>query len=227
LFFLTYLGNNLNCDFPKYGIGGIIRVMEEGGRVLYSDNGYSVSSNLYAEPGKKYFLDMDLKLTNGAVRSYHAETVMMKTPPIDSISYVIRRGEAGKSDEFVPLLWFEDDPDQKNYYLFKIVGNKDRVWQYSVLSDEFLPAHVRGLSVDDGATVAKGLEFYPHIGETVTVKMYSVTYETYKFYKALIAQFNNDGGAFSQAPATPPGNIKGAIGLFRAMEGSSASILIK
>jgi hypothetical protein len=55
--------------------------------------------------------------------------------------------------------------------------------------------------------------------------MYSVDRKTYHFYKALIDQFNNDGGAFSPTPATPDGNISGnAIGIFRALEKKTAEV---
>jgi len=50
----------------------------------------------------------------------------------------------------------------------------------------------------------------------------------YDFYKSLIDQFGNDGGAYSPTPATAKtakGNISGnGIGLLRALEDSSASV---
>jgi hypothetical protein len=55
--------------------------------------------------------------------------------------------------------------------------------------------------------------------------MYSVTKEIYEFYKALLNQFNNDGGAYAPTPTQPQGNITGgAIGLFRAYDESSAEV---
>lgn len=84
--------------------------------------------------------------------------------------------------------------------------------------------------MDDGATVAKYANFYPHAsrGEEVEVQMFSVDEITYKFYKSLLSQFNNDGGAYYPSPSSPPGNISnGAIGLFRATQLSYARVLYK
>jgi hypothetical protein len=102
-----------------------------------------------------------------------------------------------------------------------------RVWSYSLIQDTFLPEEVTGLSIDDGASIAKYAEFYPTPDPNygAEVKMHSVDAVTYYFYKALIDQFNNDGGAYTPTPATPKGNITGdAVGLFRALHKSSASV---
>lgn len=178
-------------------------------------------------PGNEYVLSVEVNYS-GNVQYYQARTTMLSTPPIDSISYTIRKGDVGKNDNLVPLISFVDPPE-KNYYLFQLchlsgagassVCSNNRVWSYSLIDDTFLPAEVKNLSIDDGASIAKYAEFYPAPGQDAgaEVKMFSVNKTTYLFYKALIEQFNNDGGAYSPTPATPQGNIPGAIGLFRAV----------
>jgi hypothetical protein len=134
----------------------------------------------------------------------------------------------------VPLISFRE-PGEENFYLFQlcyisggwVYCGHGRVWSYSLIADTFLPEEVRGLSIDDGATIAKYAEFYPppEPNSGVQVRMYSVDRRTYDFYKALISQFDNDGGAYAPTPAMPKGNISGnGIGLFRALEESSASV---
>jgi hypothetical protein len=198
-----------------------------------------ITPNIIGTPGERFSLDIEITYNNQTTH-YHSETVMLQTPVIDSMSYVIRTGDIGKSDDFVPLIYFKEPQDQKNYYLFRLCqsskrrpnlpcGANNRVWSYSLMRDDFLPAFVSGLSIDDGATVAKYADFYPEVySDTgVQVRMYSVTRETYEFYKALLDQFNNDGGAYSPTPATPPGNIRGgAIGLFRAVHESTGSVYL-
>jgi hypothetical protein len=187
-------------------------------------------------PGHQYALTIEISY-DGTKRMYSSESYMHATPMIEKIEYEIRPGDVGKSDDFVPLISFTDPPDEDNYYLFQVChayqggtsycGN-NRVWSYSVLSDELLPEHVSGLSVDAGATVAKYAAFYPdaYPGNGAEVRMYSVHREVYNFYKALLAQFDNDGGAYSPTPATPKGNIKGdkVIGLFRAVQESRGAV---
>ena len=90
-----------------------------------------------------------------------------------------------------------------------------------------MPESVKGLSIDNGATVAKYAQFYPSpgAGVGVIVKMYSIDKLTYFYYKNLLDQFTNDGGAYSPMPSSPKGNISGdALGIFRALQESSATV---
>jgi hypothetical protein len=188
--------------------------------------------SLIGQPGKSYSLNIDITYANKTT-SYTSETTMHHTPAITKIDYEIRKGDVGKEDNFVPLIYFTEPQNQENYYLFNLCeinwnyascnDGGGRVWPYSIISDVFLPEFVEGLSIDDGASVAKYAEFYPRGG--AKIRMFSITKETYEYYKALLNQFNNDGGSYSPTPATPPSNISnGAIGIFRALHESSASI---
>ena len=59
-------------------------------------------------------------------------------------------------------------------------------------------------------------------GDSVYVALSSLTQNAYEFYKILLQQFKNDGGAYQPAPGSPPTNMSnGALGYFRA---SSISI---
>jgi hypothetical protein len=229
----------------EFLVTGLITIMEEDGPTYnYPLRMHDKKSHvtipmpeIRGVPGKEYSLEIQISYKNETT-SYTAETFMPDTPLINSISYVIRKGDIGKEDNFVPLINFNEPQGQKNYYVFKLCqaypngersiycGNS-RAWPYSIMNDDFLPPVVRGLSIDDGATVAKYAEFYPHVyfGVGAEVRMYAVTEETYNFYKALLEQFNNDGGAFSPTPTTPRGNLTGgAIGIFRACDESSAEV---
>jgi len=189
-------------------------------------------------PGVKYFMDIEINY-NQKTSLYHAETRMIKTPPISWVSYVIRTGQLFKEDAFVPLISFHEPQHVDNYYLFFLCElSRKSTTDYcsagitvsSVIQDDFLPEYVEGLSVDDGASILKYRDFYPHVTDGVgaRVTMSSVTRETYEFYKASLDQFYNDGGAYSPTPSTPGGNISGgAIGLFRAQDSSVGEIYLE
>jgi hypothetical protein len=103
--------------------------------------------------------------------------------------------------------------------------NSSRVWGYSIINDEYLTEKVNGMRIDDGQS-SDGRDFY-HIspGDEVEVFMESLTEEAYEYYRIVISQFGSDGGAFSQAPASPVGNISnGALGLFRTSAVSSKKV---
>lgn len=90
-------------------------------------------------------------------------------------------------------------------------------WDFSVLSDTFLEPYVSGLNVSLGAN-PRGIE-YPIYweGASIYIGLSSLTKESYNYYKALLDQFDNNGGAYKPTPASPPGNISnGGLGLFRA-----------
>ena len=195
----------------------------------------SVRPDFTGIPGYSYTLDIDIRY-NYISSHYRAETRMLATPPIDSISYYLYT-KPGKYAQVVPQIYFLEPKDEKNYYLFQLCSSyRDGYsqpyhcsgwgWNYSVLSDEFLPEQVKGLTIDDGASHIKYMEHYPPFDYNlaVRVQMYTIDYTTFVFYKGLTEQFNNDGGAFSPTPATPRGNIKGAVGLFRALHHSSREI---
>jgi len=192
-----------------------------------------IKPNIQAVPGYDYSIEVRVDYEN-KVETYSAKTTALPTPEIEDISYVIRRGDIGKSDNMVPRISFTD-PAVKNFYLFQLCSiyrgsitcGNSRVWSYSLIADTFLPEHVKGLSIDDGASIAKYAEFYPPPEPDfgAQVKMYSVDEVTYDFYKSLIDQFNNDGGAYSPTPSTVKGNFTGnSIGLFRAVQESSAIV---
>ena len=241
-------GDAVRCE-PRtfsgpYRVNGLVRIIENYGartielpfRMNDKEGMILVKPDVTGIPGYKYELEVEIDY-DGSREYYSASTDMLSTPRITNITYEIRKGDIGKNDDFVPLISFAD-PAEENFYLFQLCSidltraycGNSRVWSYSIIADTFLPSAVQGLSIDDGASIARYAEFYPapEVGAGAQVRMYSVDGLTYDFYKSLIDQFNNDGGAYSPNPAMPKGNISGnGIGLFRALEESSASVYFK
>lgn len=238
-------GDNAKCEpgtfSGPYKVNGLVRIIENNGartielpfKMNDKEGMILVKPEITGTPGYKYELEVEMDY-DGAREYYSASTEMLPTPQITNITYEIRKGDVGKNDNLVPLISFTD-PAEENFYLFQLCSidlnrvycGNSRVWSYSIIADTFLPSAVQGLSIDDGASIAKYAEFYPapEVDAGVQVRMYSVNRLIYDFYKSLIDQFNNDGGAYSPTPAMPKGNISGnGIGLFRALEESSASV---
>jgi hypothetical protein len=55
---------------------------------------------------------------------------MPALPVVDSVSFQYTQGETGKSDYYVPRLYFRDTPGVKNYYLFNTANSMAEVWYY-------------------------------------------------------------------------------------------------
>jgi len=65
-------------------------------------------------------------------------------------------------------------------------------------------------------------------GDSIHVTMSSLSSNAYNYYKNLIEQFENDGGAYKPTPASPPTNISnGGLGFFRASSVVEAKTIIK
>jgi len=166
-------------------------------------------------PGHTYALT--IKWQN---KEYHAESYMPPVPPLDSVQFNFTKGAIGKSDYNIPLLFFKEPQNERNYYLF-ITPGSNRVWPYSILSDEYLNDYVNGLDVCKGVSPDYWMTAYPYVSDgrlfyDYFIEMHSLTKEGYEYYKALIQQFKTDGGGYSPSPASPPTNLdNGALGFFR------------
>lgn len=227
-----------------YRVTGTVVIEEESGEVhtypmqMHDRKGFTyIALGFGGSPGERYTLTIEVMYDN-ETRRYTAATRMLETPPIDAMDFEIREGDIGKDDEFVPLISFREPQDEKNFYLFKLCESysesyrfcsSSSVWHYSVISDEFLPENVSGLSIDDGGSVVRYTQFYPPLYEDVGARvfMFSVERETYEFYKALLDQFDNDGGTFSSQPSMVHGNISGGgFGIFKAIDESTGVVYL-
>ena len=173
--------------------------------------GYYETTKLKGIAGHTYTLTIKWQGTE-----YHAVSYMPPLTKLDSVQFNFTKGDVGKEDYNIPLLYFKEPQDERNYYLF-ITPGKNSVWPYSVLSDEFLKSYVNGLDVCKGISPDYWITDYPDANLSYYfIEMHSLTKEGYDYYKALLQQFSTDGGAYSPTPSTPPGNIDhGALGFFK------------
>ena len=190
--------------------------------IVFSYNsGFYKTSRLKGIAGRTYYLKI---IAEG--KEYRASAYMPPVPEIDSLGYYLKKTEMeGKWDTYVPLLYFKEPQGIKNYYLIQLrddihlrIFNSNVLWQCSILSDEFLKPYVNGLNVSLGAT-PRGINSLPiySADDSIYVALSSLTKESYNYYKALLDQFENDGGTYKPTPASPQGNISnGGLGLFRA-----------
>ena len=194
------------------------------------DRGFYKTNSIVGIPNRRYKLAV---IVND--NEYVAYDYMMEVPSIDSLGYSAKISEAGGESYIIPKVYFKEPQDQDNYYLFEFLVNYDYrfqicndIWRYSVLSDEYLESYVNGLHIDDGAS-SDGFEYYPfYPGDTIRVRMSSLSSKAYNYFENLIGQFVTDGGAYKPTPASPPTNLSnGALGFFRASAVTNESRLIE
>lgn len=183
------------------------------------NRGFYKTQHLVGIPGRTYSLKV---LSEG--KEYQASAFMPTVPNIDSVGFRRMFLEKDKAPIVTPLLYFSEPQGIKNHYLIQLnddisirTYSANTLWVFSILSDEFLQPYVNGLNISQGET-PRSIE-YPIFweGDSFYIALSSLTQNAYEFYKILLQQFKNDGGAYQPSPGSPPTNMSnGALGYFRA-----------
>lgn len=185
----------------------------------FNHRGFYKTSRLKGISGHTYFVKI---IHNDKI--YESSAYMPPVPEIDSIGYFKKIMEKDGQEFFIPLLYFKEPQMMDNYYLIQLSddvslrsGYGSSNWPFSILSDNFLAPYVSGLNISLG-TNPRGIEYPFYMeGDSIYLALSSLTKEGFNYYKALLEQFANDGGAYKPTPASPIGNISnGGLGLFRA-----------
>lgn len=192
-------------------------------------HGYYKTSKLKGIPSHTYVLK--IKVWG---KEFEASAYMPPVPEIDSLRYSMKIAEKDGAQYYVPLLNFKEPQGTQDYYLVQLKNEfspylvvNTAIWQYSIFSDILMNPYVSNLNISLG-TNPRGIT-YPiyHEGDSIYVALSSLTKEGYYYYKAILEQFENDGGAYKPTPTSPPGNIRnGGLGLFRASAVSEKKIKI-
>jgi len=173
---------------------------------FHTYGGYYRTRHIQGVPNRTYSLYVKV-----AGNEYRAESYMQEVPEIDTARQI--RTTEGEDFESFFALFFNEDTVHKNYYLVDVSQPQYypyHLGHYAVYDDVLLDSYVNGLYTSP-------LIYHDISGMTMTVRLSSLDKNAYQFYKASLKQYNDDGGIYSQAPATPPTNISGnALGIFRA-----------
>ena len=153
------------------------------------------------------------------------DSVLLKKDPVADPS-----GISG----LAAFAYFKEPRDEINYYLLQLNepfnSGYDQARQYNyeggsifpfyVFDDKTLPAYVEGMEVLTLLAYSISSRLGPYWiirGDSVQVRLSSLTRNTYEYFSALSKQFLDDGNAYKPGPASAVGNISGgALGLFWA-----------
>lgn len=189
---------------------------------------YKAPEGFKAVVGETYTLDVKVEDMH-----YTAMSKVLKTPEITNIDVRKQKLEIQKEESMVPFISFTDvDEDKTNYYISQLflmnqeninggLYSHSRLWGYSIFDDALLNPKVEDFMLSFG-TASDHSAWYPEFTNELKVKLMSINKETYDYYKVLISQIKNEGGMYSQSPASPISNIKGgALGYFMTLNISS------
>jgi len=149
---------------------------------------------------------------------FTAISSMPNSVEIDSIgAYVLPFGPPNPDLFFTPIIFFTDNPNEKNYYRYRVSVNGENITELFYQGDDG----------QDGEQM-----IYPFFRvrvskkDTITIQLLSIDKDSYDYYRVLSQ--NIGGGGFSAAPGNPNTNIQGdAIGIFTAQYVSEKTIIVK
>jgi len=181
--------------------------------------GFYRTNNILGLSGRTYTLTVKWQ-----GQEYKATSYMPSLPKIDSLSYqIITKSWIGVY--LYSIVYFRINLNENSYFLF---SNRADYWSggensYSLSDYKINNINQYGYKVnwnktDNNPNLSYLLNYlYSYQKDTMVVYMYSITEEAYNLHDALLKSINNDGGAYSQAPATAPSNFSNnALGFFQA-----------
>lgn len=149
---------------------------------------------------------------------FNATSLMPNRVEIDSIgAYVLPFGPPNPEKFLTPIVFFNDLPNEKNYYRYRLFVNGAQITDLYFQADDGQDGEQMVYPFFNVAVVSN---------DTLTIQLLSIDEESYDYYKVL--NQNIGGGGFSAAPGNPNTNIKGdAIGVFTSQMVSSRTIIVK
>ncbi|MEZ5145619.1 MAG: DUF4249 domain-containing protein [Bacteroidales bacterium] len=187
---------------------------------------YETGADFHGEIGVTYDLNIELEQAIGEHKSYNASGKIMSIGVIDSI-----RVEYNDNWDIYEVQIFALEPPSTDFYMFEIYKNGDlltdsinKVW----ISDDryFNGNYTQGALV--GVLDPENTRENPEPGDTITLKMSSITKDYYDFILQVQDQtFQYRNPLFSGPPANVLTNVENAHGFFATYSTTYSSTIFK
>jgi hypothetical protein len=217
---------------PDPTVSGATVSITDGDTMFYLNEKPRETGDYYTDPevkgvaGKTYTLNITLPQAIAGQRDYTASCLMEPIGTIDSIGFHHNDRWDGWEIQV-----YARDPLTTDFYMFDIIKNgillTDTLSERLVVNDLLYNGQYT-----NGATVGYLSNKHPdeqlHDGDTVTVKMASITEDYANFIWQAQMESGYSNPLFGGPPANVKGNISnGAIGFFAAYSTTSASKVYK
>lgn len=143
---------------------------------------------------------------------YTATEKLIDVPEIESISQT-NEGGIFFGNQVEVTFYFQDNPNEDNYYLIKFQPEFTPLPSYSVLSDRFFQGNQMFGRYSDEDLAS---------GQNLGITLYGISEQYYNYMSILLGLTGGGGGPFQTPPATVRGNIVNetnfnnfALGYFR------------
>lgn len=154
--------------------------------------------------------------------TYIAEETMIPVVDIDEVSQA-RVG--GFNDDALEVdIYFNDPPNEENFYLFRFEEEGDLLPELLAIPDEFTDGNRMKVFFEKEEDEDTGQEeFEP--GDIAHIKFYGISKQYFNYMDLLIDQYENAENPFGTVPATLKGNVVNpsnpenyAFGYFRLVQ---------
>jgi hypothetical protein len=186
---------------------------------------YISSGEIVGKAGKTYSLsisgvDID---GDGIEESYSASSYL---PPVTSPDSIVMVYDEDW-EIWKVLLYAADNPETKDYYLFRIYKNgtlmSDNLSEFGVISDKFFDGGIADGIWVQSIDAGQNNDLF-EVGDVITLQMCGITEEYYHFVESVQREGWLRYPLFSGPPANAKGNItNGALGFFAAFSAKYAS----
>lgn len=181
---------------------------------------YKPASDFKGEVGRTYLLRI---LVDG--QTYTATSTLQAVAALDKMSFAYSDGqhdELGRMEGYYLSISFQEIPGVKNYYKLDILLSgalyQKNAGDILILDDKLYD----GSYLDEVGLPTKFAR-----GDSLHIRLLSLSPEAYHFYEALAHQ-HRQGGLFGRNPANLPTNLSnGAVGFFSASSISARSALVE
>lgn len=183
------------------------------------NSGEYFCSNFIPEINQVYTLTV---IVNG--ETYTASETLKEVPTIDSVSQNNEGGFTG--DEIEVKFFYDDVPNENNFYLIQFNTSITSLPEYDVISDEFFQGNqMFGLYTNENLEA----------GNDVIFTLHGISETYYNYMNILLGVAANNGGSpFQTPPATVRGNIINqtnfenyALGYFRLSETDTSTYTVE
>ena len=179
------------------------------------EDGFYRTEDVVFKSGVTYNLSVSVE-----TEKYESSSKLNQVVLIDSLKYYFDEGFVFLDAGYIVKIYFNDPPDENNYYRIKVFENDTLrnntedlfVFDDRLIDGQSLEVNMRGVIFD--------------LGDTVSIQLVSLDEGAYEYLKTFQELINVNAG--SAAPANPTSNItNGALGYFSAWSADEKTVIIE
>ena len=207
-------------------------------RYMTHGRGFYQTTKLQGKPGHTYYLEVQI-----GDSIFRSSAYMPPVPELERLEWVKDTTVSPYPNSGpVPVAWFKDPPNEKNYYAFymnwlinayrydhalPVAYHRTLAWEELYwFDDKFLKADVNRVAVlqlpfetwHEEPFTPIGYYNYRYIPPfPIQIRLHSLTKEVYEYFNTAFKQLDVNGKIYKPTPISVHGNISsGALGLFYA-----------